>query len=55
MFRGVFRLGYILGLVTVVKGLGFLGFRVISRLGLARFSYGWVGFRVFQLLEVFCG
>ena len=44
-----------LGLVTVVLGLGFLGFRVVLRLGLARFSYGWVGFRGFQLLEVFCG
>ena len=44
-----------LGLVTVAQGLGFLGFRVVSRFGLARSSYGWVGFRVFQLLEVFCG
>ena len=55
MFRGVFRLGYMLGLVTVVYGLGFLGFRVVSHFGLARFSYGWVGSGVFQLLEVFCG
>ena len=54
-FSGVFRLGYMLGLVTVVQRLGFLGFRVVSRLGLARFFYGWVRFRVFQLLEVFCG
>ena len=55
MFRGFFRLGYILGLVTVVLGLGFLGFRVVSRLGLARFFFGLVGFRVFQFSEVFCG
>ena len=53
--RGLFWLGYILGLVTVVQGLGFLGFRILLRLGLARFSYGWVGFRVFQRLEVFSG
>ena len=26
---------------------------MVSRLGLARSSCGWVGFRVFQLLEVF--
>ena len=40
----------------VVLGLGFLGFRVVLRLGLARFSYGLgLGFRGFQLLEVFCG
>ena len=34
--RGILRLGYILGLVTVVWGLGFLGFRVVSRFGLGR-------------------
>ena len=28
--RGILRLGYILGLVTIVQGLGFLGFRVVS-------------------------
>ena len=39
VFRGVFYLGYMLGLVTVAYGLGFLGFRVVSRLGLARFSF----------------
>ena len=54
-FRGIFRLGYILGLVTVVQGLGFLGFRVVSRLWLARFAYGLVGFWVFPRLEVFSG
>ena len=54
-FRGLFLLGYILGLVTVVQGCFFLGFRVLLRLGLARFAYGWVGFRVFQRLEVFSG
>ena len=46
-------LGYILGLVTVVQGWVFLGFRVLFCLGLARFTYGWVGFRVFYRLEVF--
>ena len=54
-FRGLFPLGYILGLVTVVQGCFFLGFRVHLRLGLASFAYGWVGFRVFQRLEVFSG
>ena len=54
-FRGIFRLGYILGLVKVFKGLRFIGFRVVSRLGLFRVVYGWVGYRVFQGLEVFCG
>ena len=54
-FRGLFLLGYILGLVTVVQGCFVLGFRVLLRLGLARFAYGWVGFRVFQRLEVFSG
>ena len=44
-----------LGLVTVVLGRGFLEFRVLLRLGLASFSYGWVGFGVFQRLEVFSG
>ena len=48
-------LGYILGLVTVSRGLGYLGFRVISRLGLARFAYGLVGFWVFQGLGVGLG
>ena len=31
----------------------FFQFRVVSRLGLARFAYGFVGLMVFQLLEVF--
>ena len=53
--RGILRLGQILGLVTFVQGLGFLGFRVVLRLGLASFAYGWVGFRFIQRLEVFCG
>ena len=48
-------LGYILGLVTVSRGLGYLGFRVISRLGLATFAYGLVGFWVFLGLDVFGG
>ena len=30
-------------------------FRVVSRLGLARFFYGFVGLMVFQFLEVFSG
>ena len=55
VFRGVFPLGYILGLVTVVYGLGFLVFRVVTRLGLARFAYGFLGLMVFQFLEVFSG
>ena len=42
-----------LGLVTVVWGLGFFGFRILLRLGLARFALGWVGFSIFQRLEVF--
>ena len=42
-----------LGLVTVVWGLGFLGFRILLRLVLARFALGWVGFSIFQRLEVF--
>ena len=33
----------------------FFKFRVVSRLGLARFSYGFVGLMVFQFLEVFSG
>ena len=36
-------------------GLGFLGFRVVFFLGLVRFADGWVGFRVFQGLDVFGG
>ena len=55
VFRGLFLLGYILGLVTVFWGWGFLVFRFFLRLGLARFAYGWVGSRVFQRLEVFSG
>ena len=47
------RLGYILGLVTAVYGLGFLGFRVLLLLGFARFYYGWVVFSVFLRLEFF--
>ena len=27
---------------------------MVSRLGLGRVAYGWVGFSVFQGLEVFC-
>ena len=46
---------YILGLVAASRGLGYLGFRVISRLLLGRFAYGFVGFRVFQGLDVFGG
>ena len=42
-----------LGLVTVFEGLGFFKFRVVSRLGLARFAYGFVGLMVFHCLEVF--
>ena len=57
-FRGLFKLGYMLGLVTVMLGLGFLGLRVLSRLGFSRFSRfscGMVGFRDFQRLQVlFC-
>ena len=54
-FRCLFRLGYILGLVTVFQGLGFFKFRVLSRLGFGRFAYGFVGLMVFQCLEVFSG
>ena len=54
-FRGIFRLGYILGLVMVFYGLGFFKFKVFSRLGLARFAYGFVGLMIFQCLEVFPG
>ena len=35
--------------------LGFLGLIVHLRPGLARFSYGLEGFRVFEGLEVFLG
>ena len=52
-FRGLFCLGYILGLVTVLYSSGFLGFRVLLLLGFARFYYGWVVFSVFMRLEVF--
>ena len=44
-----------LGLVTDVECVGFLGFRFLLRLGLAWFAYGLVGFRVFQRLEVISG
>ena len=44
-----------LGLVTVVLGFGFLGLRVLSRLGFSRFSCGMVGFRDFQRLQVLFG
>ena len=54
-FRGLFWLGYILGLVTGFQGLGFFKFRVFSRLGLGRFAYGFVGLMVFQCLELFSG
>ena len=54
-FRCLFRLGYMLGLVTVFQGLGFFKFRVFSRLGLGRFAYGFAGLMVFQCLEVFSG
>ena len=54
-YRGILMLVYILGLVAALRGLGYLGFRVFSRLRLARFSYGLVGFRVFQGLDVFGG
>ena len=54
-YRGILMLVYILGLVGVSRGLYYLGFRVISRLRLARFAYGFVGFRVFQGLDVFGG
>ena len=37
----------VLGLVTVVKDSGFLGFIVHLRPGLAIFSYGLEGFRFF--------
>ena len=36
-------------------GLSFFKFRVFSRLGLARFAYGFVELMVFQFLEVFSG
>ena len=44
-----------LGLVTVLLGLGFLGLRVPSRVGFSRFSCGMVDFRDFQRLQVFFG
>ena len=44
-----------LGLVTVVLGLGFLGLRVFSRLGFSRFSCVMVGFRDFQRLQALFG
>ena len=44
-----------LGLVTVVYGSVFLGFRDFFRLGLVRFFYGLVGFSVLLRLEVFSG
>ena len=34
-------------------GFIFLGFRVLLRLGFARFIYRFVGFRAFHFLEVF--
>ena len=46
---------YIFGLVAASRGLGYLGFRIISCLRLARFAYGFVGFRDFQGLDVFGG
>ena len=54
-FRCLFRLGYILRLVTVFQGVGFFKFRVFSRLGFGRFAYGFAGLMVFQCLEVFSG
>ena len=42
-----------LGLVTVVLGLGFQGLRVLSRLGFSRFSCGMVGiFSVYRSFSV---
>ena len=41
------------GLVFVVQVSGFLGFGVSLRPGLPRFIYVFLGFRVFQCLEVF--
>ena len=52
-FRGLFRVGYILGLVTILYGLGFLGLRVILLQFLAKLYYGWVVFTVFLCLDVF--
>ena len=47
-------LGIALGLVTVVQGLGIgLRFRVVSRFGLFRVVYGWVGFRVLRVQSGF--
>ena len=40
---------YILGLVAASRSLGYLGFRVISRLRLARFAYGFVGLGFFRV------
>ena len=37
----------------VFYGLGLFKFKVFSRLGLARFAYGFVGLMIFQCLEVF--
>ena len=42
-----------LGLVTVLYVLVFLGFRVLLRPGLARFAYGYLGLRVFRREEIF--
>ena len=44
-----------LGLVKVVLALGFLGLRVVSRLGFSRFSCGMERFRDFQRLQVLFG
>ena len=53
--RGILRLGYILGLVTVVWGLGFCGFRVVLHSRLFSVYYGFLGFRVFLRFRVFRG
>ena len=47
VFRGILSLGYMLGLVTVLKSFGFLSFRVVFRVVLGFFFYCWVGFMVF--------
>ena len=43
------------GLVLFVQVSGFLAFGVLLHPGLPRFIYVFVGFRVFQCLEVFLG
>ena len=55
VFGGIFWLGYILGLVTVVQGSGFFMVQSCFTLRVGQVFYVFLGFMVFQRLEIFSG